>query len=88
VSAAAIEKTFNSIYLVVFYDITEHKQSAETVMRSEALLRKKDGYQRALLDNFPFRVWFKDTNSRFLAVNQAFAKALDIDDPEQLVGKI
>jgi diguanylate cyclase (GGDEF)-like protein/PAS domain S-box-containing protein len=87
VSAAAIEKTFNSIYLVVFYDITEHKQSAETVSHSEALLRKKDGYQRALLDNFPFMVWFKDTNSRFLAVNQAFAKTVSVDDPEHLVGK-
>jgi diguanylate cyclase (GGDEF)-like protein/PAS domain S-box-containing protein len=87
ISAAAIEKTFNSIYLVVFYDITDHKQSVETVSRSEALLRKKDGYQRALLDNFPFRVWFKDTNSRFLAVNQAFAMAVGVDDPEQLVGK-
>ncbi|MDD1609366.1 MAG: PAS domain S-box protein [Methylococcaceae bacterium] len=87
VSAAAIEKTFNSIYLVVFYDITEHKKNSETVIRNEALLRRKDGYQRALLDNFPFRVWFKDTNSRFLAVNQAFAKALGVDDPEQLVGK-
>ncbi len=87
VSAAAIEKTFNSIYLVVFYDITEHKKNSEIVIRNEALLRRKDGYQRALLDNFPFRVWFKDPNSRFLAVNQAFAKALGVDDPEQLVGK-
>jgi diguanylate cyclase (GGDEF)-like protein/PAS domain S-box-containing protein len=87
ISGAAIEKTLHSIYLTVFYDITEHKYNAEVVIRSEALLRKKDGYQRALLDNFPFTVWFKDTSSRFLAVNQALAEALGVNDPEQLVGK-
>ncbi len=87
ISASAIEKTFNSIYLVVFYDITEHKRDAETIKHSEALLRKKDRCQRALLDNFPFMVWFKDTNSRFLAVNQALAKTLGVDNSEQLIGK-
>lgn len=42
--------------------ITEHVQALE----------KRDGYQRALLDNFPFMVWLKDENGRYLAVNQAF----------------
>jgi len=87
ISAATIEKTFHNMYLIVFYDITEHKKIADTVIRSEALLRKKDGYQRALLDNFPFMVWFKDTNSQFLAANQALSKSLGVDNPEQLVGK-
>ena len=87
ISGAAVEKTFHSLYLTVFYDITAHKYNTEIIMRSEALLRKKDGYQRALLDNFPFTVWFKDTNSHFLAVNRAFSKTLGITDPEQLVGK-
>lgn len=87
VSAAVIEKTLNSIYLIVFYDITEHKQISESVMRNEELLRKKEGYQRALLENFPFAIWFKDTNSRFLAVNQAFAKSLGITDTKQIIGK-
>ncbi|MFI3218930.1 MAG: PAS domain S-box protein, partial [Methylococcales bacterium] len=87
ISGAAVEKTFHSLYLTVFYDITAHKYNTEIIMRSEALLRKKDGYQRALLDNFPFTVWFKDISSHFLAVNRAFSKTLGITDPEQLVGK-
>ena len=44
-------------------------------------------YQRALLDNFPFLVWLKDTESRFLAVNQPLANALGQDSAEALVGK-
>jgi len=87
ISAATIEKTFHNMYLIVFYDITEHKKIAETVMRNEALLRKKDDYQQALLDNFPFKVWFKDTSGHFLAANKQLSTSLGLDAPEQLTGK-
>jgi diguanylate cyclase (GGDEF)-like protein/PAS domain S-box-containing protein len=87
ISAVMIDKILNNVYLVIFYDITAHKQQSEIIKHNEALLCEKEGYQRALLDNFPFMVWFKDVNSRFLAVNQAFAESLGENDPEQLVGK-
>jgi two-component system sensor histidine kinase/response regulator len=54
---------------------------------AQAELLKRDIYQRALLDNFPFLVWLKDADSRFLAVNAPFAKAAGQDDPKVLVGK-
>ncbi|MCB1774061.1 MAG: PAS domain S-box protein, partial [Gammaproteobacteria bacterium] len=52
--------------------------------RVENELRQRDGYQRALLDNFPFLVWLKDTESRFLAVNHLFAEAAGATDPREL----
>lgn len=61
-------------------DITDRK-------RIETALRQKEGYQRALLDNFPFEVWLKDTQNRFLAVNQRFAHAFGVPSPDALVGK-
>ncbi|WP_024303207.1 PAS domain S-box protein [Pseudogulbenkiania sp. MAI-1] len=61
-------------------DITERK-------RLESVLRAKDGYQRALLDNFPFMVWLKDTESRFLAVNQPFAEAAGQPSSDIFFGK-
>jgi len=54
---------------------------------AEKALRTKESYQRALIDNFPFIVWLKDTESRFLAVNQAFAKTYGFNSAEELVGK-
>jgi PAS domain-containing protein len=42
--------------------------------QAEAALAARDQYQRALLDNFPFMVWLKDTESRFLAVNARFVE--------------
>lgn len=55
--------------------------------QTEQALRQKEGYQRALIDNFPFNVWLKDTDSRFLAVNQALADTLGYSDKNSLIGK-
>ena len=61
-------------------DITERKQA-------EKALRQKEGYQQALLDNFPFEVWLKDTDSRFLAVNQVLSDSLGSSSKDALIGK-
>ncbi len=50
-------------------------------------LQRRDRYQRAVLNNFPFMVWLKDRESRLLAVNQAYAKVAGQADPEGMVGK-
>ncbi|NEV64423.1 EAL domain-containing protein [Thiorhodococcus minor] len=47
----------------------------------------KQGYLQALLDNFPFQVWLKDRESRFLAVNRVFAQSLGAADAQALIGK-
>jgi PAS domain S-box-containing protein len=59
-------------------DITDRRRLEET-------LRRRESYQRAVLDNFPFLVWLKDAESRFLAVNAPFAAACGKSSPEALV---
>jgi PAS domain S-box-containing protein len=61
-------------------DITER-------IRIENELRTKERYQRALLDNFPFAVWLKDIESRFLFVNESFVRAFGRSSADELVGK-
>jgi len=69
------------VYLAhVWHDVTESNRFAE-------LLRQREQYQRALLDNFPFMVWLKDEQSRFLAVNDTFAKVFGWPSAEALIGK-
>src|ERR1017187_5841142 len=60
-------------------DITERK-------RMDEALRKIQQQQRALLDNIPDIAWVKDKQSRFIAANEAFAKAFS-HTPEEVVGK-
>jgi hypothetical protein len=50
-------------------------------------LQQRDQYQRALLDNFPFAVWLKDTEGRFLAVNAGFVNLFGARNAAELVGK-
>ncbi|MDP2200804.1 MAG: PAS domain S-box protein [Methylicorpusculum sp.] len=50
-------------------------------------LQKRDRYQRAVLDNFPFLVWLKDEESRYLAVNQPFTEACGWISPDDIIGK-
>lgn len=67
--------------------LDEH--SLPTRSRNAALLRSSHNeyYQRALLDNFPFPAWLKDTDSRFLAANRAFAELFSLGSPEEVIGK-
>ncbi|MEW6678781.1 MAG: PAS domain-containing protein [Pseudomonadota bacterium] len=53
--------------------------------REEAQLRER--YLRALLDNFPFMVWLKDDQSRFLAINKPFYEGVGLSSPEAAIGK-
>ena len=66
--------------LGIAHDITERQ-------RLDQALAMREQYQRALLDNFPFLVWLKDVDSRYLAVNQPFADACGMDSPDSLIGK-
>ena len=50
-------------------------------------LRKKESYQRTLLDNFPFAAWLKDTDSRFLSFNRVFVRLFGLSDFNDLTGK-
>ncbi len=66
--------------LGIYDDITERHNAKETLI-------EKESYQRALLDNFPFMVWLKDTESRFLSVNEACARAAGLSSADDLIGK-
>lgn len=49
--------------------------------------KKHTEYLRALLDTFPFIVWMKDHEGRFLEVNQKFADIVSEPSPDKLYGK-
>lgn len=72
--------------LGVAHDITWRHEAEAQAQRYLQELRHRERWQRALLDNFPFLVWLKDTDSRFLAVNRPFALACGRQDPQELEG--
>jgi diguanylate cyclase (GGDEF)-like protein/PAS domain S-box-containing protein len=60
-------------------------QSLESI--AEKHLRKRERYQRTLLDNSPFMAWLTDEQGRFLAVNTPFAANFGWPSTEALLGK-
>ncbi len=61
-------------------DITERKQADTALAKERSLLR-------ALTDNIPDKIYFKDLESRFLLINHAQARAFGLSDPAQAIGK-
>lgn len=53
----------------------------------EKALSEKESYLRVLIDNIPFLVWLKDTQSRFLTINQLLAQQMDCGTPAAIAGK-
>jgi PAS domain S-box-containing protein len=66
--------------LAVYQDIIDRK----TI---EKELHFERNLMEALMTNIPDTIYFKDTKSRFLRINQSQAKALGVEKPEDAVGK-
>lgn len=60
-------------------DVSDRRAALEALALREA-------YLRAMLDNFPYLVWFKNTSGKFHIVNQTFAAAAGKDSPAEIIG--
>lgn len=61
-------------------DISEKKLIQEKLSREQFLFS-------TLMKHIPDSIYFKDEKSRFIAVNDATAKKMELDNPRQLIGK-
>jgi PAS domain S-box-containing protein len=61
-------------------DITGLKQAEEALASAHRELE-------AMLDNIPDRIYFKDTQGRFVQCNRAVVKRVGVEDPKQVIGK-
>lgn len=61
-------------------DSTEQRQAQE-------LLRRQKAQLRAILDNFPFQVWLKDREGRYLDANYRLALLYGQTSQDALIGK-
>jgi len=69
------------------------KMALETVeevnerLRVSGELTNERALMRALMENTPDHIYFKDHRGRFLRINHAMAKALGLSDPGEAVGR-
>lgn len=78
VSIYAITYDTTPALLIVLQDISERKQV-------ELALEQKHFLLRTLIDQLPDFVYVKDIESRFILTNQALARAVGANDPEDMI---
>jgi sigma-B regulation protein RsbU (phosphoserine phosphatase) len=64
----------------VSWDVSERSQMENALARERFLLK-------TLMDNLPDSIYFKDGESRFIAVNRGMAALFGLEDPRDLLGK-
>ena len=64
----------------VSWDVSERCQMENALARERFLLK-------TLMDNLPDHIYFKDRESRFIAVNRAMAALFGLEDPSDVLGK-
>jgi phosphoserine phosphatase RsbU/P len=64
----------------VSWDVSERSQMENALARERFLLKM-------LMDNLPDSIYFKDGESRFIAVNRGMAALFGLEDPRDLLGK-
>jgi len=70
-----------SHFIAIKEHTTERKQAEESLQREQGLLR-------ALMDNIPDFIYFKDRDSRIVRNNLAHAVALGLSDPAKPSAKL
>jgi diguanylate cyclase (GGDEF)-like protein/PAS domain S-box-containing protein len=72
----------------VLLSVLEDQQRADArILELNTSLEQRLHYQQALIDNFPFLVWLKGRDGRFLSVNRSFSEACGVADPEAVKGR-
>ena len=61
-------------------DVTKDKEYEEKLLREQNLLK-------ALMNNIPDKIFFKDRKSKYVRVNRAWAKKYNLDNPDEVIGK-
>lgn len=67
-------------------DVSDRYAALEQRKQAEAETKAQQQIYKAILDNVPHRVWYKDADSRYIAVNEAFCQAVNLT-PDDLIGK-
>ena len=80
INSSVIDYKGRKAILSINRDITERKRIEEALNKERMLVR-------ALMDNVPELIYFKDLNSRFIDISRALAKKFHLSHPLLAVGK-
>lgn len=75
---------FPAFYFLAYRPLIE---TIDNLAQANEARRNNEASLRAILDNLPSMAWLKNTEGRYLAVNQKFAHACGKQDVAEVIGK-
>ena len=81
--------TLAFLLIPVFYFLVYHplNESVQRLARANEVQRANEASMRAMLDNLPSLAWLKNTEGRYLAVNDKFVRACGKQDASEVLGR-
>ncbi len=67
-------------------DVSDRYHALEERKQAAIDMKTQQQIYKAILDNIPHRIWYKDADSRYIAVNESFCQAIN-RRPEELIGR-
>ncbi len=80
ISASNIPLPDKQLMISMVWDVTERK-------RAELALLSTNNLLQSVIENAPVRIFWKDSELRYLGCNTAFAHDAGLEKPEELIGK-
>ncbi len=79
--ASTLGDAYAGFFLGALLDITERSNAISALSNSQQLLQ-------SVIETLPVRVFWKDTDSRYLGCNHRFAQDAGENDPNAIIGKV
>ena len=71
---------------LIIHDVTEKYEADEFIKKQEAKLIEAKNLLNSVIDNIPFKIWYKDKGGKYLMVNRMFESYHDLKQ-KVLLGK-
>jgi hemerythrin-like metal-binding protein/PAS domain S-box-containing protein len=68
-------------------ELAEHREAQASLSEAKAALEDSQSILRAVVDNVPVRIFWKDRNLDYLGCNPAFARDAGKSSPQEVIGR-
>jgi len=87
-SMESIELNNKACVITNVQDITEKRKTEQEILQTKDDLKIREGQLRTILNNLPLWVWLKDTENRFLRVNDLYMEErANVESALEVIGK-
>lgn len=86
IHSSPIHMNGETMLFAIIHDVNEKYQAEELIKKQESKLSEARSLLDSVVDNIPFKIWYKDANGRYLMTNKLFDSYHEVRK-EDVIGK-